>query len=158
MAQPSLPHPVRRRCLKRLRGRRDFAAICLLAYRAAVEIPHKLAAFSVVLSCMPPPHAARPPTVALPALIFGCTADPLMPYRGGKFFYTLGSLDPVCSIEDSPLAYFCLSSTSITAATTAAGSPCATSASGMSPNGLRAARIWLALVSRLSSSEARARQ
>jgi len=73
----------------------------LLAYRAAVEIPHKLAAFSVVLSCMPPPHAARPPTVALPALIIGCTADPLMPYRGGKYFYTLGFLDPVCSIEDS---------------------------------------------------------
>ncbi|MYN19129.1 alpha/beta fold hydrolase [Rugamonas sp. FT107W] len=73
----------------------------LLAYRAAVEIPHKLAAFSVALSCMPPPHAARPPTVALPALIIGCTADPLMPYRGGKYFYTLGFLDPVCSIEDS---------------------------------------------------------
>jgi len=73
----------------------------LLAYRAAVEIPHKLAAFSAVLSCMPPPHAAPAPTVALPALIIGCTADPLMPYRGGKYFYTLGFLDPVCSIEDS---------------------------------------------------------
>ena len=70
----------------------------LLTYRAAVEIPHKLAAFSTVLACMPPQHAARMPTVALPALIMGCTADPLMPYRGGKFFYVLGFLDPVSGI------------------------------------------------------------
>ncbi|MBV6323086.1 alpha/beta hydrolase family esterase [Duganella violaceipulchra] len=73
----------------------------LLTYRAAVEIPHKLAAFSTVLACMPPPHAAQMPTAALPALIMGCTADPLMPYRGGKFFHVLGFLDPVSSIEDS---------------------------------------------------------
>jgi polyhydroxybutyrate depolymerase len=73
----------------------------LLAYRAAAEIPHKLAAFSAVLACMPPPGRAAPPTAPLPALIVGATGDPFMPYQGGKFFYTLGFMDPVSSIEDS---------------------------------------------------------
>jgi polyhydroxybutyrate depolymerase len=73
----------------------------LMAYRVAIEIPHKLAAFSTVLACMPPPGRLRMPQVPLPALIFGATADPFMPYRGGKYFYTLGFLDPVSSIEDS---------------------------------------------------------
>jgi polyhydroxybutyrate depolymerase len=73
----------------------------LMAYRIAAEIPHKLAAFSSVLACMPPPGRANMPTVALSALIVGSTADPFMPYRGGKFFYTLGFLDPVRSIEES---------------------------------------------------------
>ena len=72
-----------------------------LTYRAVVEIPHKLAAFSTIVSGMPPPHAAPTPTVPLPALFFGCTADPLMPYRGGKYFYMLGLLDPISSIDDS---------------------------------------------------------
>jgi polyhydroxybutyrate depolymerase len=73
----------------------------LMAYRAAVEIPHKLAAFSAVLACMPPPGRAAPPAAPLPALIVGCTADPFMPYGGGKSVYTLGFLDPVRGIEDS---------------------------------------------------------
>jgi polyhydroxybutyrate depolymerase len=37
----------------------------------------------------------------LPALIFAGTADPFMPYHGGKFFYTLGFLDPLSSIDHS---------------------------------------------------------
>jgi polyhydroxybutyrate depolymerase len=73
----------------------------MMAYRVAAEIPHKLAAFSALLACMPPHGRAKPPAVALPALIVGCTADPFMPYEGGKYFYTLGFLDPVMSIEDS---------------------------------------------------------
>ncbi|WP_167759661.1 alpha/beta hydrolase family esterase [Massilia horti] len=73
----------------------------LLAYRVATEIPHKLAAFSAVLACMPPPDRARMPEAALPALIFGCTCDPFFPYQGGKYFYTLGFLDSVASIEES---------------------------------------------------------
>lgn len=72
-----------------------------MAYRAAVEIPHKLAAFSAVLASMPPPGRTRAPAVPLPALIFGGTADPMMPYRGGKYFYALGFMEPVSSIEDS---------------------------------------------------------
>lgn len=76
-----------------------------MAYRVAVEIPHKLAAFSAVLASMPPPGRARMPPRPLPALVFGCTADPLMPYHGGKFFYTLGFADPVGSIEDGVKAW-----------------------------------------------------
>ena len=72
-----------------------------MAYRVAAEIPHRLAAFSTVLANMPPPGRARMPAVPLPALVFGATADPLIPYHGGKFFYTLGFADPVSSIEDS---------------------------------------------------------
>ena len=72
-----------------------------MAYRVAAEIPHRLAAFSTVLANMPPPGRTRMPAVPLPALVFGATADPLIPYHGGKFFYTLGFADPVSSIEDS---------------------------------------------------------
>jgi polyhydroxybutyrate depolymerase len=73
----------------------------LLAYRVAVEIPYKLAAFSALLACMPPPGRAAKPTVALPALILGCTHDPFMPYEGGKRLLTLGFLEPMMGIEDS---------------------------------------------------------
>lgn len=73
----------------------------LLAYRIAAEIPHKLAAFSAVLACMPPPERVRMPSKPLSALIIGATADPLMPYTGGKYFYALRFLDQVSSIEDS---------------------------------------------------------
>jgi polyhydroxybutyrate depolymerase len=73
----------------------------LMAYRIAAEIPHRLAAFSSVLACMPPTGRAAAPIRALPALIVGCTDDPFMPYAGGKFFKTLGFMKPVRSIEDS---------------------------------------------------------
>jgi polyhydroxybutyrate depolymerase len=72
----------------------------LMSYRVACEIPHKLAAFSSVLAAMPPLDQKVQPTRALPALIVGCTADPLLPYYGGKYFYTLNAIDPVGSIED----------------------------------------------------------
>jgi polyhydroxybutyrate depolymerase len=39
--------------------------------------------------------------VPLPALIFGGTGDPLIPYRGGKYLYALGFMDPARSIEDT---------------------------------------------------------
>jgi len=73
----------------------------LMAYRVAVEMPHKLAAFSALLACMPPPGRAARPSVALPALILGCTHDPFMPYEGGKRLLTLGFLEPMMGIEDS---------------------------------------------------------
>jgi polyhydroxybutyrate depolymerase len=76
-----------------------------MAYRLAVEIPHKLAAFSVVLAGMPPPGRSRTPTTPLPALIFGCTDDPLIRYHGGKPWYALGFAEPVRSIEDSVHAW-----------------------------------------------------
>jgi polyhydroxybutyrate depolymerase len=73
----------------------------LTAYRIAAEIPHKLAAFSALLACMPPPGRVAPPTVPLPALIVAATNDPFMPYGGGKFFRTLGFLEPMRGIDDS---------------------------------------------------------
>lgn len=76
-----------------------------MAYAAATGIPHKLAAFSVVLAGMPPPGRSKAPGTPLPALIFGCTADPLIYYHGGKPWYALGFAEPVRSIEDSVHAW-----------------------------------------------------
>lgn len=76
-----------------------------LAYAVATEIPHKLAAFSVVLAGMPPPGRGKSPGTALSALIFGCTADPLIYYHGGKPWYALGFAEPVRSIEDTVHAW-----------------------------------------------------
>ena len=72
-----------------------------MAYAVATAMPEKLAAFSVVLAGMPPPGRAKAPTVPLPALIFGCTADPLIRYHGGKHWYAPGFVPAVRSIEDS---------------------------------------------------------
>jgi polyhydroxybutyrate depolymerase len=76
-----------------------------MAYRVAAEVPHKLAAFSAVLASMPPASCARMPERPLPLLVFGGTADRLIPYHGGKFFYTLGFADPVSSIEETVQAW-----------------------------------------------------
>jgi polyhydroxybutyrate depolymerase len=76
-----------------------------MAYRAAIEIPHKLAAFSVALAGMPPPERCRMPATPLPALLFGGTDDPLIRYHGGKPWYVLGFAEPVRSIEDTVRAW-----------------------------------------------------
>ncbi|WP_343729145.1 alpha/beta fold hydrolase [Duganella sp.] len=76
-----------------------------MAYAVATALPHKLAAFSVVLAGMPLPGRAREPATPLPALIFGCTADPLICYRGGKPWYALGFAEPVRGIEASVHAW-----------------------------------------------------
>lgn len=73
----------------------------LMACRLAVEIGHRLAAFSSVLAGMPAPGQSRMPERPLPALFFGGTLDPLIPYHGGKTWRTLGMIGPVSSIEDS---------------------------------------------------------
>ena len=72
-----------------------------MAYRIAMEIPHRLAAFSALLAPMPPRSHPMQPRVPLPALILGGTADPLMRYAGGKYWYALGFMDPVNSFDDS---------------------------------------------------------
>jgi polyhydroxybutyrate depolymerase len=72
-----------------------------MAYRVAIEIPEKLAAFCVILAGMPPPGRSTMPATPLPALIVGCTADPLIRYRGGKPWYVLGFAEPVRGIEDT---------------------------------------------------------
>jgi polyhydroxybutyrate depolymerase len=76
-----------------------------MAYAAATALPHKLAAFSSVLAGMPLPGRAREPATPLPALIFGCTADPLIRYHGGKPWYALRFAEPVRGIEDSAYAW-----------------------------------------------------
>jgi len=76
-----------------------------MAYRVATAIPHRLAAFSVVLAGMPPPGRASMPATPLPALIFGCTADPLIHYQGGKPWYAFGFAEPVRGIEQSVQAW-----------------------------------------------------
>jgi polyhydroxybutyrate depolymerase len=72
-----------------------------MAYRAAIEMPHRLAAFSAVLAGMPPPGQAPQPAAALPVLVVGSTADPLQPYRGGKRWYTLGLSEPIADTADT---------------------------------------------------------
>lgn len=76
-----------------------------MAYAVAVAIPHRLAAFSSVLAGMPPPGRCKEPTTPLPVLIFGCTADPLIYYRGGKPWYAFGFAEPVRGIEDTVHAW-----------------------------------------------------
>jgi polyhydroxybutyrate depolymerase len=76
-----------------------------MAYAVAIELPQRLAAFSVVLAGMPPPGRSKTPTTPLPALFFGCTADPLIHYHGGKPWYALGFAEPVRSIEDTVHAW-----------------------------------------------------
>ena len=76
-----------------------------MAYAVAAEIPHRLAAFSVVLASMPPPSRAKAPKTPLSALIFGCTADPMIYYRGGKPWYALGFAEPVRGIEATVQAW-----------------------------------------------------
>lgn len=76
-----------------------------MAYAVAAALPHKLAAFSVVLAGMPPPGRGKEPGTPLPALIFGCTADPLIYYHGGKPWYALGFAEPVRGIEASVHAW-----------------------------------------------------
>lgn len=72
-----------------------------MTYRLATEIPHKLAAFAAVLSGMPPPGHDRLPTTPLPALFVGCTADPFMPYHGGKHWYVPRWVPSVRGIDET---------------------------------------------------------
>ena len=72
-----------------------------MTYRLMAEIPHKLAAFATLLSGMPPPGHDRLPTTPLPALFVGCTADPLMPYHGGKHWYAPRWVPAVRGIEET---------------------------------------------------------
>lgn len=73
----------------------------MMAYRAAAELAPRLAAFAAVLAGMPL-HAAYPmPAIPISALIVAGTADPLIPYAGGKFPYTLWLMAPMLGIEAS---------------------------------------------------------
>lgn len=71
----------------------------MMAYRIAAELPHRLAAFSAVLAAMPLRAGYRMPEQPLSALIVAGTADPFIPYEGGKSFITLGFMAPALGIE-----------------------------------------------------------
>jgi polyhydroxybutyrate depolymerase len=72
-----------------------------MAYRIASAIPHRLAAFAAILAPMPESGPGSAPEAALPALIVGGTADPLLPYRGGKYRYAFNVMGRLRSIDDS---------------------------------------------------------
>lgn len=76
-----------------------------MAYAVANRFPERLAAFSVVLAGMPPVGRAEMPECPLSTLIFGCTADPVIHYYGGKPWYALWFAEPVRSIEDTAHAW-----------------------------------------------------
>lgn len=73
----------------------------MLAYRVAAELAPRLAAFSAVLAGMPVQAAYPRPAIPLSALIVAGTADPFIPYAGGKFPYTLWFMAPMLGIEAS---------------------------------------------------------
>ncbi|MCS0584811.1 alpha/beta fold hydrolase [Massilia pinisoli] len=79
-----------------------------MAYRIASAIPHRLAAFAAILAPMPESGPGSAPEVALPALIAGGTADPLLPYRGGKYRYAFNFMGRLRSIDDSVAVWRCL--------------------------------------------------
>ena len=71
----------------------------MMAYRLAAELAPRLAAFSTVLAAMPKRADYRLPEQPLSALIVAGTADPFIPYQGGKSFITLGFMAPALGIE-----------------------------------------------------------
>jgi polyhydroxybutyrate depolymerase len=72
-----------------------------MTYRLMADIPYKVTAFATVLAGMPPAGHARLPVTPLPALVFGCTADPLIPYHGGKHWYVPRWAPHVRGIEET---------------------------------------------------------
>lgn len=73
----------------------------MLTYRLAAELAPRLAAFCTVLASMPVDATYAMPTRPLSALIVASTADPFIPYAGGKFPYTLWFSAPMLGIEAS---------------------------------------------------------
>ena len=72
-----------------------------MTYRLMAVIPHRLAACAVVLAGMPPVGHPGLPTVPLPVLVAGCTADPMIPYHGGKHRYAPWFVPAVRGIEET---------------------------------------------------------
>lgn len=77
----------------------------MMAYRLAAELAPRLAAFSAVLAAMPLRAQYRLPEKPLSALIVAGTADPFIPYQGGKSFITLGFMAPALGIEATAAAW-----------------------------------------------------
>ncbi|KQZ45054.1 PHB depolymerase family esterase [Duganella sp. Root1480D1] len=71
----------------------------MMAYRIAVELAPRLAAFATVLAAMPQRASYEEPATPLPALIVAGEKDPFIPYSGGKSFVTLWFTAPAMGIE-----------------------------------------------------------
>lgn len=71
----------------------------MMAYRLAAELAPRLAAFCAVLAGMPVARGYAAPALPLSALVVAGTADPFIPYEGGKRWYTLGFMAPMLGIE-----------------------------------------------------------
>lgn len=72
----------------------------MMAYRLATELGSMLAAFASILANMPQQSVCAAPVTPISALIVASTRDPLVPYGGGKYFYT-PLLSPMKSINDT---------------------------------------------------------
>lgn len=100
----------------------------MMAYRLAVELAPRLAAFCAVLAGMPVERGYPAPHLPLSALIIASSADPFIPYTGGKRWYTLGFMAPMLGIETTvatwrKLAAFPTQPTRITEFPRRAGEP-----------------------------------
>lgn len=73
----------------------------MLTYRIAAELAPRLAGFCTVLASMPVAATYAMPAIPLSALLVASTADPFIPYGGGKFPYTLWFSAPMLAIESS---------------------------------------------------------
>lgn len=71
----------------------------MMAYRLAVDLAPRLAAFCAVLAGMPVARGYPAPGLPLSAMVVAGTADPFIPYKGGKFWYTLWMMAPMLGIE-----------------------------------------------------------
>ncbi len=71
----------------------------MMAYRLAVELAPRLAAFCAVLASMPVERGYPAPVLPVSAMIAAGTADPFMPYGGGKSWLTFHFMAPILGME-----------------------------------------------------------
>jgi polyhydroxybutyrate depolymerase len=72
----------------------------MMAFRLATELAPRLAAFAALLATMPVKSVCAEPIHPISALIVASVDDRLVPYAGGKFFYTPG-LSVMKSVEET---------------------------------------------------------
>jgi polyhydroxybutyrate depolymerase len=71
----------------------------MMAYRLATELAPRLAGFCAILAGMPVERNYPAPSSPVSAMIVAGTADPFMPYGGGKSWCTLWFMAPMLGIE-----------------------------------------------------------
>ena len=71
----------------------------MMAYRLATELAPRLAGFCAILAGMPVARSYAAPSAPVSTMIVAGTADPFMPYHGGKSWCTLWFMAPMLGIE-----------------------------------------------------------